>query len=234
MRLNLTAMLTCLALAAMALSSCDEGRLYEGETDSSRDGRIVKVTGTWRGATQWADGYSVAIAGFSDSEYADISKNLQDGSTVLSGIDDEVETVEVCVINRLRKRIATFATLSIADAKANDTVRWELGELNTSMFEALQQKVFNTTCANCHGGSNFAAANLYLTQGKSYASLVDVDSELFPEMKRVLPGSAEGSLMYQILSTDASSSWAYDHSVEVVDESTLQLIASWIDNGALE
>lgn len=224
-------------LSAIALlSSCDEGRIYDDYDLTTRDGAVALLTGEISGVDSWGDGYNVAIAGFGDEEYAIVSKNIGqpvDGNTYrveLSGISSEVKTVELCIVNRLRRRVATFASVNL-DA-TSDTIRLAVGDKNVSMFNAIQQQVFNTTCANCHGSSNFAAAGLYLTEGKSYDNLVGVKSRKMTDMMRVNPGNADQSVLYSILSSTASASWNYDHSVEVVDNTTLTLIKDWINSGA--
>ena len=42
---------------------------------------------------------------------------------------------------------------------------------------AFKKKYLIRTCAHCHGGSSSAAANLYLTEGKSYEALVNRPSK---------------------------------------------------------
>ena len=96
---------------AMMFASCDDGRLYEKPVIIPEEGRVVKLTGRLTGIGDWANGYNVVVAGFTDdSDYAIISKSVTAGEygeteVVLSGLGDEVQRVEFCVVNRLRKRI---------------------------------------------------------------------------------------------------------------------------------
>lgn len=225
-------------LTVFLCGACDDGRIYETVTATSQEGRVAKLTGTLTGLDSWASGYNVVLAGFSEeSEFAVITKSLTttaDGQveTVLSGISDEVSTVELCVVNRLRKRLLTFQSLT--PGHATDTIRIEAGTLNVGMYATLQDKLFSTTCANCHGASTSAAAGLYLTKGKSHAALVGQPSSLYTNALLVSPGDAENSLLYQALSTDISSTWRYDHSKEVLSESMLKMLGDWIDHGAKE
>ena len=100
-----------LALLALA-ASCDDGRLYADRLILPEEGRVVRLTATLDGLDTWADGYSVVLAGFGEgSDYAVIAKSVQaaDDGTVditMSGVAEEVTTLEVCAINRIRKRIA--------------------------------------------------------------------------------------------------------------------------------
>ena len=103
----------------------------------------------------------------------------------------------------------------------------DVGTINISMFNAIQQAFFNTTCANCHGASNRAAAGLYLTEGKSREALVDVDS-------RKVEGR-NNSVLHMVLNQQTVEGISMDHRdlVSEKNEMTiLPLIDSWINNGA--
>ena len=101
-----------------------------------------------------------------------------------------------------------------------------------SKLSDIQAKVFSQTCAfsGCHGPTN-NQANLLLTEGNSYSNLVNVQSFLFPQFKRVVPDSSTKSLLIKILKGEVSPRMPLDRtplSAEVIDS-----IAKWIDNGAL-
>ncbi len=100
------------------------------------------------------------------------------------------------------------------------------------MAGAIQKDIFNTTCVQCHGGNNFAAAGLNLTEGHSWDNMIGVLSTKDSDRYRVKPGDSSNSILYMILSGDYSANWHYDHSVEVVKQEKLDLIRDWIDNGA--
>lgn len=226
-------LLGCAAL--LLLTGCDEGRIYEDVVEDVREGGRVRLTGTLSGTDTWSQDYNVVLAGFrSDSEYALISKNVQpdaDGTCdmELTGIPSDVETVELCVVDRLRRKVASFATTP-CDATGSGII--EDVNVDVSQAEAVQQEVFNTTCVNCHGGSSFAAGGLDLTKGHAFVNLVNAGSVKEPGLMRVRPGEADNSVLWRILSTDESASWKYDHSVEVVNQVRLELIRDWIENGA--
>lgn len=222
------------ALCLTTLGSCDEGRIEGESAVETRAGTPARVVADVAGDTRWPDGYSVALAGFADgNEYALISKNVTPDGTghidaILDDIPDNTSSVELCVIDRLRRRVATFITTGYA---AGDTIRLEGSGIDISQAAAIQKEIFNTTCAQCHGGSGYAAASLHLTEGKSFHDLVDVPS-VKEERLRVKPGDSGESVLYRILSTNESAGWNYDHSVEVVANEKLELIRSWIDAGA--
>ena len=233
--LNIASCIVALA-ASPALTACDEGRIYDDYVPEGPDGLTARLTATLTGADTWSEDYTLAVAGFADGDdYARVSKNVtaDDNGVVdvtMTGIPEDVNRVELCVIDRLRHRVATFAMTEVLPGRDKITV--EAGNLDVSQTAAIQQEIFNTTCANCHGASNHAAGQLDLTAGHSFDDLVGVASHHNPAMMRVVAGNSAESLLYRILSTDESASWYYDHSVEVTDPVKIDLVKDWIDNGA--
>ena len=98
---------SCLAI------SCDDGKIYDENNQTEREGGTVKLTAQINGIDSWPGGYSVVLAGFTpDNAFAQTAKGISqtaDGTInmVLAGIPSEVTQIEVCVINKLRKRIAS-------------------------------------------------------------------------------------------------------------------------------
>jgi len=101
-----------------------------------------------------------------------------------------------------------------------------------SKLSDIQSKVFNTSCAlsGCHGSTN-NQANLLLTEGNSFSNLVNVQSVLFPQFKRVVPDSSSKSLIIKILKGEVSPRMPFNR--EPLSAATIDSIAKWIDNGAL-
>ena len=222
----------------LLLSSCDEGRLYGEDILISQEGGNAHLITTVTGIETWTEQYTLAVAGFEDgNEFALISKNIDASVTngqcdvVLTGIPPEVSTVELCAIDRLRRRVATFASSDFIAGK--DTLNIRIPSVNLSMPRAIQQEIFNTTCIQCHGGSNYIAAGLNLTEGESFSNMISVPSVKIPDMNRVQAGNSSLSVLYLILSGSSSSTWSYDHSVEVIRQEKLDLIRNWIDGGAI-
>lgn len=225
-----------LSVGTFSVLSCDDGRIYEELVDVPEEGRVVQLTGHLSGLGNWSDRYSVVVAGYDDeSDYAIITKAVPqteggEVKVVLSGISDEVSRIDLCVINRLRKRMLSFRSFECPYVA--DTIRLDVGTLDVGMYSSIQSQLFDKTCANCHGASTFAAAGLYLTPGKSYAALVGQPSAKFPEILLVSPGDADESLLYQTLSSSISQEWSYDHTKEVLSDEWKDIIEDWIDDGA--
>lgn len=224
-----------LTAVILSLASCDEGRIYNDDTIQTEEGGAAHFSGTVAGADTWSQGYTLALAGFEDgNEYALISKNIEtsviDGKCdiTLSGIPGEVTKIELCAIDRLRRRVATFLS---ADYKPQSTtLQIDADIVDMSMSTAIQTEIFNTTCVQCHGGNGHAAAGLNLLAGNSFGNLISIPSRKIPGMDRVAQGQSAESELFLILDTDISVDWNYDHSVEVVRQEKLDLIRNWIDN----
>ena len=221
-----------LIIGLLALSACDDGDVMETINVES-SGRTVKIAATVSGIENWPSGYNVVVAGFGDSKYADISKNIFSTTAdtlVLNGIGSNVKTVEICVTNRLRERIATFYESDISNN--NDTeILLDAGAVQADMFSGIQKTLFNPTCAACHGGGKSAAAGLYLTEGKSYDALVNVASSKATDGSvRVVPGDAANSFLYKVV-TGTDGVLSFDHSNMILDYKNLQLIEDWINKG---
>ena len=224
-----------LALLAVT-ASCDDGRLYADRLIIPEEGRVVKLTATLEGLDTWGDGYSIVLAGFEDgSDYTVIAKSVQaaDDGTVditMSGVAEEVTTLEVCAINRIRKRVATYYELDCSTL-GDDTIRIDAGRLDVGMFATIQQDIFDRTCTGCHGEGRW----LDLSAGTSYQTLVGQPSTVFEGRTRVLPGSAAESVLYTILTTSESADLGTDHQTQfTLSEEQFALIGDWIDDGAKE
>ena len=227
------------ALALLSLTACDDGRIYREEVFNT-EGRAAKLTGTLTGMEKWPSGYSIAIAGFVEGDdYAVISRALTevDGpvSVTMTNIGDEVTSIQLCVLDRLRRHVMTFYEADIEGIR--DTIRMEIGTMDVSMLTTIQQSYFSTTCANCHGASNRAAAGLYLTEGQSYGAIVGQPSTKVKDKLIVEPGNADNSVLHMVLNQQSVEGISMDHRdlvSEKNEQSILPLIDAWINNGAPE
>lgn len=225
-------------MALTSLTACDDGRIYT-DVDVDTAGRSVKLNANITGLNDWPDDYFVAIAGFEEgSDYAAITKQVKadaDGhvTMVMNNIPDKVNSVQLCVLDRLRRHVVTLNEADIEGIR--DTIRMDLGTVDASMFGAIQQGFLNTTCVNCHGASNHSAAGLNLTEGKAFADLVGVDSKKVAGHKIVNPGDAKSSVLHMVLNqerVDGVSMNHFDLVSETQSKYILPLIDSWINHGA--
>ena len=221
-----------LIIIILALSACDDGDVMETINVES-SGRTVKIAASVSGIENWPSGYNVVVAGFGDSKYADISKNIFTDTAdtlVLNGIGNDVKTIEICAINRLRERIATFYENDISNNNEAEIIL-DASAVQADMFSGIQKTLFNPTCAACHGGGKSAAAGLYLTEGKSYDALVNVASSKATDGSvRVVPGNAANSFLYKVV-TGTDGVLSFDHSNMITEEKYVKLIENWITKG---
>ncbi len=221
----------------LAFTACDEGRLYEDNTYSGNvEGRVIVLQGSLTGADSWPSKYDLVIAGFnSTSDYYVVSKDVQlsDNGTVnltLRGIPDEVTRASLCIVNKISLLVASFVQEDFPIDL--DTLHIDVTNLDVSMFNAIQENVFTTTCVQCHGGSNFAGGGLYLTQGNAYDNLVDVPATTIEDTLRVKSGDAEGSLLFNLVTlSSANNSFEETHFGMIYqDDPKITLIEDWINN----
>lgn len=202
------------AVIPFAFAGCDDGKIYPEETEGNSTGLTVVMKGDISGAGNfYGDGFALTLSAFEDgNDYAVISKTVSDGNSdvTLSNIPARANTVELCVINSLRKRVMRLASLSVEDTPDREMV-FNVGEVDASPFNVIGECVFATTCVQCHGATGKAAAGLDLLPEKAYSMLVDVPSTVVEGEMRVRPGEPDVSTLWQAVATPLSESWKYDH-----------------------
>lgn len=200
--------------------ACDSGDIEGVSYAYSDKGYVVKLTGTLSGVDSWDSKYAVSLAGFTTGDnYAQTVRSLSpstpdgtDVSLVLPNLNNNITTVELVITNRLRERIITIARINLDDySNPRDTIHMEMGTIDVSAFNCLQQGLFNVACIQCHGGNGRSAANLNLTEGYAQNCLVDVPSTKVSDKYRVISGNAEQSLLHQILNEGGEDILHYNH-----------------------
>lgn len=106
----------------------------------------------------------------------------------------------------------------------------------TVSFAQLQTDIFSV-CIGCHTGALPASGplpgSMSLKPGDSYASLVNVDSQQQPALKRVLPGNAANSyLVRKLEGTAGISGERMPFGGPYFDAATLDRLKAWINAGA--
>lgn len=103
------------------------------------------------------------------------------------------------------------------------------GEAPLAKFSDIKAKVF-TNCqgAQCHSSAG-NQAGLILESNVAYNNLVNVQSTLFPQFKRVEPGNSANSLLIKILKGEVSPRMPFNRTA--LPDATIDSIAKWIDQG---
>lgn len=206
------------------LTSCDSGDILDKEITVRESGKIVKLTATINGISDWGGKYNVAVAAFSgDNQYAlsqrAIPENTAGGTTVsivMNNLSTEVNTVELALTNKLRKRILTLVTMNIDDFHADgDTIRMDLGTIRIDETGCIQRGIFDVACIQCHGANGHTAGKLNLTEGNAPACLVNVSAQSSSVTglgyKRIVAGNPDASLMFMILNPGGEDILHYNH-----------------------
>lgn len=223
------------ALAAASMTACDDGKIYDdAKYDNEGYGFSVTMKGDISGCSDYSDGspYSVALAAFAEGDdYALVAKPVADGNgeVTLSGISTEAASVELCLINRLRRRVFTYASIPAADTPDSSLVM-EVGAADVDAGTTVEEKVFAASCTQCHCATGKAAARLDLMPGNARQSLVGVASTVAEGACRVVPGNAGASLLWQAVATDATSGWAFNHA-NLLKDKDIDFIEYWINSG---
>ncbi len=226
-------------LSVMAgLTACDDGLIPREEHAATAGGLTAKLTGRVTGADSWPEYYQLVLAAFTDGEYAatqvlvspDADGNV---SLTLTNIGSEVETVELCVTNRLRKRILTYLSVDAASA-SGDTIYLDARQVDAGMYPAIQENIFDKSCVQCHGGSTIPAAELCLTTEESHDALVGRPSTQVDGGIRVIPGDAERSVLHKVINPGGVVGVDFSHENMVTSSAYLRLIDEWIEAGAKE
>jgi hypothetical protein len=230
MRMRITGLILPLLLTV----GCDDGPIRDdGGSLGPASGTTVNLTCTIEGCGEYAadNRYSVAIAAFREGDnFAVVSKPLSEGENVISlaNIPADAAMAEVCIINRLRERVFTFASLPL---NGEEVVDFDPGTLSTGMFRAIDSKIFATSCTQCHGATGHSAAGLNLTSAEAYGMLVGVPSTVIEGEERVKPGDASASTLWQAVATDISDGWAFAHR-NLLTDTHIDFIEHWINSGA--
>ena len=233
-------------LLGLCLSACDSGDIEENGYSTADSGLTIRFKAQLNSQDDW-DGtdYGIVMAGFSDqSNYAVLQRPIplasMNGETmemVMSNVSNSISTIELAVTNTLRKRIATFRSISLENFKGRtDTIDIDLGRINVSFSGFMQQGIFNQACIQCHGENGRRAGTLDLTDGMALQQLIDVPSTQKPGYTRVISGNAEGSLLRMILHEGGENLLNYNHT-EVLSsqfkeslEDVKKLIDEWINS----
>ena len=233
----------CLILSlcfSLALSACDEGTIYEKELVIPQNGFTCRLTANITGLDTWPNNYELALAGLSSDDAVTIYKVITSNGDVsidMSNINENIAKVQLCIMEKAsRKSIIAYKEIEKENFNAeNDIIAINAGNIDVSMYATIQEYIFNDKCISCHGSQGSAPRNLFLTTGRSYDDLVNVQSKANSQYVLVKPNNAANSLLPLVLSENGLI--AHDHA-DILDarKSTtlVALIKDWINNGAKE
>jgi hypothetical protein len=119
-------------------------------------------------------------------------------------------------------------------ARASDRRSWTGAEFVGQSRVVFQANVFTPTCATaaCHTAIG-AQAGLVLDPGASWANLVNVTSSQNMLLTRVIPMNPDGSFLIHKLEGTQTVGGQMPANCPPLQQSTIQVIRLWIQNGAL-
>lgn len=118
----------------------------------------------------------------------------------------------------------------------NFVAGFEVQGLQASL-DSIQANVLAPTCAvsGCHSGPsgpNLPGGLDLTTSDNSFNNLVNVPSAQIPALQRVMPGDANASYLVQKLEGTAAGGQRMPLAGQPLDQTTIDVIRAWIDNGA--
>jgi len=128
-----------------------------------------------------------------------------------------------------------------ADAAIDGVSPSCMAALDHSDLPWLQANVFTPSCAafsSCHMGAALEAGGLSLEEGQTHPQLVGIDSDLFPQFKRVAAGDPASSYLLVILGQRTGpidpdvGTMPYNN--PLLCQQKRDAIERWVTRGALE
>lgn len=220
-------------------SACDSGNIYP-KPDKPTSSIKAVATFSFVGRDAFPMQYTIVLGTYSKaSPYPLSSLKLnkpEDGKEATFNLDNvpiEAETIELTLNQRYgNKRIHTFYSYPIPGKMSMSTIVLPPAAINLASFARVSDQLFMPQCIQCHGGSEKAAANLYLTNGKSYSNLVNVDA-VKSSKKRVVPKNQHGSFLLDVLTRRDAVKFTHTD-LSTLGEDDVNLVREWIQNGAQE
>jgi len=219
----------------LIVGACDDGKIYPSIPDES-NGVKATLHARFVGLEAWPDSYQLVLASYGeDTEIPLMSKQIslpssesEEVSLTLNGLSENTKTIAISILTKGRKLIYNIYTYDIGDT--TDDILLPISLIDVASYERIQSQVFNNYCTACHGATEHAAANLYLTAGKSHSSLVNIKSSLSLTGEMLVdPEEANKSFLVKILEEDIIN---YNHTDVLPEAELIQLIETWINNGA--
>jgi hypothetical protein len=101
----------------------------------------------------------------------------------------------------------------------------------TADLQSIQEHVFTPICTACHAGAA-APLGFRLDEASAFAMLVNAPSVEVPALRRVSPGNADSSYLFQKLEGHAAVGGQMPLGQTPLPQATIDIIRQWIANGA--
>jgi hypothetical protein len=118
-----------------------------------------------------------------------------------------------------------------------DSAQEEPPPVETVTLSSIQASIFTPRCAiegGCHAGVD-AQLGQDLSDGKTHASIVGVESQEIPGLLRVAPGDPDGSYLLMKVSGDPRiAGERMPYGGPYLETGEIEAIRAWIEAGALD
>jgi len=222
-------------LLALLVWGCDEGKIYPDETEDVTGGKGTMQI-SFKSLVAWPQEYMLIFAAFGEDEDMPVVSKIisrpdtesQEVTVTLNGLDERTKSLSVTVANKGRQSLYILYSYPVEDPTIEMTL--PVKELDLAVYDRIQKQVFDSYCIRCHGAGTTAAAGLDLTSQYSHAALVNVQAKLSEkDLMLVEPDNSEKSFLREILEEDIIN---YNHTDVLPEAELIQLIETWINNGA--
>ena len=225
-----------LLLFTLLLSSCDDGKIYPEEVTTHN--MFAYLTVTLKGKEAWPQKDLIVLAAFGDDKTIPVSTTVipeptaaNNTANVKLGLTGNEKTIAISLVTKgtTRQVLYNFYTYSIDEF--SEKIDLPIKEIDLASFDRIQKQIFNDNCVACHGGSTHAAAELYLTEEKSYNAIINIQADLSSEGKVIVkPYEPNASFIIDILQKDILN---YNHSdIFASTPEFITLMETWISEGA--
>lgn len=217
----------------IGLAACDDGKIYPEEYVDEISGREIILNADFTHVDQWPANSSrqLVLAGYKNDDRTPLisitipQPEEEGGSVSLTmRVPEEVDRISIAELNRTRLLQFQYYSYTLS---GSGPVTLPIQSIDLKKFNHVQE-IFNASCIICHGGNNSAAANLYLTEGKSYEALVNKNATHSPDNNLLVkPGDHENSFLYKVLNYNVVQ---FPHSsISTLTTEDKTSINTWID-----
>lgn len=226
----------CLILLPLSVISCDSGDIYPDEYIHD-EGITVEASYIFQNLGAFPNNYPLIFGFFNDEQTTPLAsvrimKPRNDDPVVVSldNLPDEAKYIRLCLTDMGRQPVYIFYEQKIDGVQTENMVLPEY-EVNLLKYSRIQELVFEQyTCVACHQG-NKGAANLLLTEGKSFSALVNQPSSILPSKNRVTPDDLTNSFLMDVLQTE-NAGLTQPHTGFITRPDDITLLEEWIKSGA--
>ncbi len=225
-----------LVAMAITITGCDSGDVYP--EDNKDEGADIDVTLRFKltNVEAFPTNYKIVFGSFNDDISYPISSKMisapaddEEISVSLNNIPDNATYLALYLVQEhSNSKLYPFYTYPIVGELTED-IELPLQTIDLAVFGRVQKQVFSQ-CLQCHGGSGFAAAGLYLTDDKSYSALVNVTAKNNAEKKLVAPSNILNSYLLDVLEGHVLQN--QHSSLSSLKDDDIVLIEQWIKSGA--